>query len=124
MPASTNPFSDNTSIQITLHRNGNPNLDDQLAIRYKDDDYYQIFYRDGNQSRENIYCTVLSGEQVDTYIQALFTLLSRDTDPFINVQFYIPCFPTVIYRTSDLRKKEIQNALQQLLPMLTSAARF
>jgi hypothetical protein len=120
----SNPFSDNTSIQIRLHRNANSSYDDRIVIRYKDDDYYQIFFQDGEQSRKNIYCVVLTGEQVDTYIQSLFTLLSRDSDPFTHIQFYIPCFPSVLYETSDLRKGKIQNALKQLLPMLSSAAHY
>lgn len=119
-----NPFTDNTAIQIRLHRNSNPERDDSLAIRYKEDNYYQIFFQDGDSDTKQTFCTVLSGEQVDTYINSLFTLLAADTDPFRHIQFLLPCFPSVLYDIEDLRKGKIRKALKEVLPILTAAAKY
>jgi hypothetical protein len=119
-------FKNASNIQIRLTRNDNPDNDDRIVIRYKDEDTYQIFFQDGNDSLESArtYCTVLSGAELDIYIESLFTLLSRDTDPFRDINFMIPCFPVVQYSPQDLRKGKIRGALKRVMPILYAAARY
>jgi hypothetical protein len=119
-----NPFMNNTNIQIRLTRNHNPKQDDRIVIKYKDENMYQLFFRDGNMNTQHTYCTVLSGEELDIYIQSLFTLLSRDRDPFRSVEFMIPCFPVLQYTAEDLGQMKIRKALKQIMPILYSAAKF
>ena len=119
-------FKNASNIQIRLTRNDNPDNDDRIVIRYKDEDTYQIFFQDGNESLESArtYCTVLSGAELDIYIESLFTLLSRDTDPFRDINFMIPCFPVVQYSPQDLRKAKTRGALKRVMPILYAAARY
>lgn len=116
-------FRDNTNIQIRLTRNENQKEDDKIVIRYEDEDTYQIFFRDGNTDMKKpaTYCTVLSGEEVDTYLESLFTLLVRDGDPFQEIQFNIPCYPTLMYQIQELRGGKLRSTLKTILPILSIA---
>ncbi len=118
------PFTESTSIQIRLTRNDNPAQDDRIVIRYKDENIYQLFFQDGNMNTKQTYCTVLSGEELDVYMESLFTLLVRDNDPFQNINFMIPCFPVVQYDVQDLRGKKLRHTLQRIMPLLHSAAKY
>ena len=118
------PFSNSSSIQIRLTRNDNPSDDDRIVIKYKDENIYQVFFQDANVVKRVTYCTVLSGEELDIYVESLFTLLTRDNDPFENINFMIPCFPVVQYSVQDLRKGKIRKALQAVMPILHSAAKY
>ncbi len=118
------PFTNSGSIQIRLTRNDNPAQDDRIVIKYKDENMYQIFFQDGNTNVKQTYCTVLSGEELDLYIESLFTLLVRDNDPFESINFMIPCFPVVQYDIQDLRGKKLRNTLQRIMPLLHSAAKY
>lgn len=119
-----NPFANSTNIQIRLTRSEDPDQDDRIVIKYKDEDIYQVFFRDGNAFKQLTYCTVLSGEELDVYIQSLFTLLSRDRDPFRSIEFMIPCFPVLQYHAEDLGKGKVRKALQRVMPILYSAAKY
>lgn len=120
------PFSCATNLQIRLHRNRNEDQDDRIAIRYKGEDLYTLFYRSGNSSLETprTYSVILTGEELDLYLESLFTLLVRDTDPFLHIQFDLPCFPSVLYSIQDLRQGKIRKALWNLLPLLTNGGCF
>jgi hypothetical protein len=118
------PFSSSGNIQIRLTRNDNPDQDDRIVIRYKDENIYQIFFQDGNTIKKTTFCTILSGEELDIYVDSLFTLLSKDRDPFQHVNFMIPCFPVVQYTMADLRKTSIRETMKQLMPILHSAAKY
>ena len=118
------PFADNTCIQIRLLRNDRASKDDRIAIRRADDDIYELFYQDGQmKNKDKMYVCLLSGEELDIYLQSLFTLLVRDQDPFTYIQFLLPCFPTVLYDIQDLRKGKIRQALFDLLPVLQNTSR-
>jgi hypothetical protein len=67
---------------------------------------------------------ILTGEELDTYLSSLFTLLVRDTDPFAHIQFDLPCSPSLLYTIQDLRSGKIRKALWDILPLLSSAGRF
>jgi hypothetical protein len=119
------PFRTSTNIQIRLTRSEDESEDDRIAIRYKDEDMYQLFFRDGNtKGKPQTYCTVLSGEELDVYIESLFTLLARDRDPFRSVEFQIPCFPCVQYNVEDFRQGKLRTALKDLMPVLYAAAKY
>lgn len=120
------PFSCATNLQIRLHRNRNEDQDDRIAICYKGEDLYHLFYRSGNSSLETprTYIVILTGEELDLYLESLFTLLVRDTDPFTQIQFDLPCVPSLLYSIQDLRQGKIRKALWNLLPLLTTGGRF
>lgn len=121
-----NVFRSSCNIQIRLLRNNNEKQDDRIVIRYKDEDTYQIFFQDGNTNAKhpNTYCTVLSGEELDIYVESLFTLLVRDKDPFEAIEFQIPCFPCLRYEIPDLRGGKLRGALKRILPILYAAVKI
>lgn len=121
-----NPFANSGSIQIRLTRDENPRNDDRIVMKYKDENMYQIFFQDGNTNAYKVptYCTVLSGAEVDVYIESLFSLVARDRDPFRTIEFQIPCFPALQFETEDMRKGKIRNALKRVMPILHSAAKY
>ena len=119
-------FSDPKSIQIRLTRNSNEEQDDRIVIRYKDEGIYQLFFQDGNTNLEkpNVYCTVLTSEELDTYVDSLFTLLKFDRYPFESVEFQIPCFPCIQVYPGDLRNETLRDTLKRIMPVLYSAAKY
>lgn len=123
--SSTNIFKNGSYIQIRLLRDNNETHDDRIVIRYKDEDYYQIFFMDGNTTSKHptTYCTVLSGAELDVYVESLFTLLVRDKAPFEAIEFQIPCFPCLRYEIPDLRGGKLRGALKRIMPILYGAAK-
>lgn len=119
-------FSDPKSIQIRLVRSDDENKDDRILIRYKDEDIYQLFFQDGNTmaKKPSTYCTVLTAEEVDTYLESLLTLLAFDRDPFQRVEFQIPCFPCVQVLPKDFRNDTLRETLKCIMPVLYSAAKY
>jgi hypothetical protein len=117
-------FTSSANIQIRLTRNEDPSEDDRIVIRYKDENMYQIFFQDGGMVRPMTYCTVLTGEELDIYMESLFTLVAKDRDPFRSIEFQIPCFPALQYYPADMTKGKIRGALQRVMPILYASARF
>jgi hypothetical protein len=117
-------FASSANIQIRLTRNDDPSEDDRIVIRSKGEDIYQLFFQDGGMMFPRTYCTVLSGEELDTYIESLFILLSRDRDPFRSVEFQIPCFPTLQFYAEDMAKGKVRGALKRVMPILYAAAKY
>jgi len=119
-------FANSSYIQIRLTRDEEPENDDRITIRYKDENMYQLFFQDGNTLSLNprTYCTVLSGEELDVYFESLFTLVSRDRDPFRSIEFQIPCLPAVQFDVSDMRKGKVRGALKRIMPILYAAAKY
>jgi hypothetical protein len=122
MSTSSSPFTNGGNIQIRLTRNDNADEDDRIVIRYKDEDIYQIFFQDGYVKKP--YCTVLTGEELDVYVESLFVLLARDNDPFLSVEFQIPCFPSLQYTPEDLREGKLRGTLKRIMPLLRSASKY
>ncbi len=119
------PFKDNTLIQMRLLRSSNIKEDDRIALRRVDDDLYALYYRDGQLlNKKNLYVCELTGEQVDTYFQSLFALLSRDRDPFTQIQITPPCFPSVLYNIDDLDCRCLRQKILDLLPILQESSRI
>ena len=113
------------NIQIRLTRNDDADYDDRICIRYKDEDVYQLFFQDGNSCfKPPVYCTVLTSEELDVYIESLFVLLSRDRDPFRSIEFQIPCFPALQFEVSDMRNGKIRSTLKRIMPILYGAAKY
>jgi len=117
-----NIFKSSTNIQLRLCRDSNEERDDRLVIKYKDEDTYQIYFRDGNSLNPTTYCTVLSGDQLDIYLDSLFTLLARDIDPFQAIDIQIPCFPVLRYDVQDLGDETLSSTLKSIMSVLYAAA--
>jgi hypothetical protein len=112
-------------IVIHLIRKGsNPDgsNDDYIILKWKGEDTYQLWYHDGNcRVVDKHHVTVLSGEELDTYLQSLFTLLRHDREAFSCVQFDIPCCPSIMFYPQDLKKKIVRKTLNRILPLLCVA---
>lgn len=117
-------FTTSTNIQIRLTRNDDETQDDRIVIKYKGEDMYQLFFRDGGMANPTTYCTLLSSEELDVYIESLFALVSRDRDPFQTIEFQIPCFPALQYEVKDMQKGKIRGALKSVMPILYAAAKY
>jgi hypothetical protein len=117
-------FKTSANIQIRLTRNDDEDQDDRIVIKYKDEDIYQLFFQDGGMVNPVTYCTVLTSDELDVYIESLFALVSRDRDPFRSIEFQIPCFPTLQYDVEDMQKGKIRCALKRVMPILYAAAKY
>lgn len=121
-----NPFKDSSNITIRLIRKGDGNdetgdRDDHIAIVYNDVDSYIVYYKDTNAMHRLTHSTVLTGDELDTYLHGLFFLLTRDKDPFHFIQFNIPCLPCIFLSVQDLRLKGVKRTLlNEILPLMSS----
>jgi hypothetical protein len=120
-----NPFTDSSNISIRLIRKGDGSNedgtnDDRIAIVYNGDDSYILYYRDANAKEGMTHTSVLTGDELDTYLQSLFYLLTHDKDPFCAVQFNIPCMPCIFLSVEDLRLKGVKRTLYEILPLMSS----
>ncbi len=121
-----NPFKDSSNITMRLIRKGDGGdesgeHDDHIAIVYNGEDSYIVYYKDANAMKEMTHTTVLTGDELDTYLYGLFFLLTRDKDPFRYIQFNIPCMPCVFLSVQDLRLKGVKRTLlQEILPLMSS----
>jgi hypothetical protein len=118
-------FNSEKTIQILLIRKSDHSQpDDTINIQHKGEDTYHVYYHDGNWSESTRYhMTVLSGAELDQYIEGLFTLVARDRDAFERVQFNIPCYPAVLYSPRDLLRDDIRQSLTDMMSLLYSAER-
>lgn len=127
-----NPFANATNIQIRLTRPDEPQYkDDRISICYnKYTDLYDLYYKDGSNcckekcKKTRMYHVELTGEELDTYLDSLFLLVRRDSDPFDKLQVEVPCFPVVIFDIEDLSKPAIRNSLKNLMPLVVSVERI
>ena len=115
------PFKINSNIQIRLIRDlDESSQDDRICIAYKGEDTYHLFYQDACMKTPTPYRIILTGVELDTYFESLFTLLSNDRIPFDRIQFDIPCCPSMIYSIKDINSSVIRNALMKLMPLCKS----
>lgn len=107
-------------IQIILPRNDNVKDDDKIIIHYKGEDIYHLTYVNGHNTttEKTRHRIVLSGEELDVYMEALFTMLPLDRIPFKGIEFHILCFPCVRYEIKDLEKESLQDILMKIMPLL------
>lgn len=121
-------MSNITAVPITLRlirSNKGPNMDDIIKIKHWDieeDEKYQIQYMDADSDTVNgtIHhsSTYLTGEQVDAYMRSLFTLLTRDADPFASLQIQAPGFPSILLDIDELKKERVRQSILDVLPVL------
>ena len=124
----TDPFTCSTNTTIRLIRkslNGtdaDSDTDDRIAIVHEGEDTYSLYYRDSDmKNKTSCHYKILDGAELDTYIENLFFLLTRDKDPFRSIQFNIPCMPGFIFTIDDLKSKGLRKALNYTLPLLKTA---
>lgn len=123
----SNPFSDSSNIQIRLIRStelDNEKADDRICIVYSGEDSFTLYYKDANATRNLTHLCNFTGDDLDTYLRNLFFLLTRDRDPFRSIQFNIPCCPTILLLMDDLRKKGVKEALNEILPLMSSCLKI
>lgn len=121
-------MSNIASLPITLRllrKDKGAKKDDIIKIKSWDVDVeekYQIEYKDGEANTDTGVTyhssTFLTGEQVDTYMQSLFVLLTRDADPFESFQIMGPGFPCILLPIAELKKERVRQAILDLLPVL------
>jgi hypothetical protein len=124
MPSSPVP------ITLRLLRKGytNKSEDDVITIFRESDDYdsdyenYRLRYVDGGSDDRVRHETYLTGDQLDSYLASLFSLVSADTEPFDSVQVLAPGFPSVLFNAS--RINTVKDHLLNLLPLLTNVQRI
>ena len=120
------PCVSNLPIKLRLLRVDEPaSKDDIITISGNDNIGYSITYVDnftdtkkGSTTHETLM--YMSGEEVNTYLESLISLLLSDLDPFYGLQIQAPGFPNILLPIPALRKKKTQHAIFNLLPLLTN----
>lgn len=121
-------MSNIASIPISLRlirKNKSAKKDDIIKIKFWDieeDEKYQIDYVDGDADTDSgksyHSSTYLTGDQVDSYMNSLFVLLTRDADPFESFQIAAPGFPCILLPIQELKKERVRQAIVDVLPVL------
>jgi hypothetical protein len=110
-----------------LRPNKAAGYDDIVKIYRVDfeDDCYKIIYEDndaatdsGTVKHESV--RYYSGDDLDTYLSSLFTLLTRDADPFESLQIAAPGFPSILLHVGQLKKATVRQEILNVLPLLTN----
>lgn len=118
------PFKDSTNITFRLLKSGSDNYDEKkddiITIVHQGDDLYHVYYRDGEWKEDFSHMTALTGDELDTYLENMFFLLTRDAQPFRSIQLNIPCMPLILLRVEDLKKKGIRRSFREILPLMCS----
>ncbi len=115
-------------ITIRLLRPGLDASKDDIVKIYQQDpavDMYKVTYIDQQADSDSgtirhdsvVY---MNGEQMQTYIESLFTLLTRDIEPFNKFQLVAPGFPCILLTVDELKKAKTREAILNVLPMLTN----
>ena len=101
-----------TSLKITLHRNGDANSDDVIRITPFMDEFKIEFVGRVDKIKHFHYATQ---EQAVQYVGDLLYLLPNDADPYENMQFDFPCFPSVMFKVADLDDKTVRRTVRDRL---------
>ena len=117
-----------SNVPITLRllrKDKTAKKDDIIKIHYYSDpdtELYMIDYKDPESDTQSgvVHHSSewLTGEEVDTYLDSLFTLLTRDDDPFEKFQISAPGFPNILLKIDDLKKARVREAIHNVLPVL------
>lgn len=121
-------MSNIASLPITLRlirKDKGPKKDDIIKIKSWDVDVeekYQIDYVDGDaltySGTSHHSSSFLTGDQIDSYLSSLFTLLTRDQDPFESFQIMAPGFPCILLPVEELKKERVRQSILNVLPVL------
>jgi hypothetical protein len=107
----TNLFSKCAPIEILLHRDEDKKNDDIILIKkYKDNDY-SISFKDNRSKIPLRNTSGLTKGQVLQYMNIALRLLTKDVDPFKNIQLNIPHMPVILLPTK--LKEEDRNLLNE-----------
>jgi hypothetical protein len=103
-----------------LRPNKSASHDDVIKIHGNEASGYYIVYStpDTKSSQESLM--LFTGEEVDTYLSSLFTLLTKDADPFESLQVLAPGFPSIMLPIDVLKKGTVRQSLFDVLPLLTN----
>ena len=120
-----NPFHDSSNISIRLvQKDGKEENDDRIVIVYKGEDTYHVYYKDGYNRNGMTHCVVLTGAELDTYLESLIDLLNLDSDPFRSIQLNIPCMPSIMLSMKSLKEEGLKTLLANILPLLSSCLKI
>lgn len=110
---------------LLIRKDQGPKKDDIIKIKswdIEEEEKYQIEYTDSDANLRDgsIHhsSTFLTGEQVDTYMNSLFTLLTRDAAPFDQFQISAPGFPCILLSIDELKKERVRQSILDVLPVL------
>lgn len=114
------------TLRLIRKNSSNKSEDDVITIfretnDYKDDyESFKVRYVDGQASvKHEMY---LSGNELDVYLNSLFSLVSSDTEPFESLQVLAPGFPSVLFNASHVNV--VKDHLLSVLPLLTDVQRI
>lgn len=116
-------------ITLRLIRKGceNKTEDDVISIFRESDNYncdydnYRLRYLDGDSDERIRHEMYFTGNELDSYLASLFSLISADTEPFESIQVLAPGFPSVLFEAC--RVYAVKDHLLTLLPLLTNVQR-
>ena len=96
----------NRQIQIRFIRRGHndPSRDDILKITKLGENSLRLVYMEKNQYDEFTDILQVNYTQFMAYMYRTITLLTLDEDPFQSVQFFVPCYPTLLLSVTTLKE--------------------
>lgn len=90
-----------TRLTFFLIRNTNGYDDDKVIVSPVNDDF-KIQYVSNKVNDSFHHFFYASGTETYAYIYDLLFALKRDTAPYESIQVNIPCFPSVIYKVTEM----------------------
>lgn len=119
-------FNTSSNVVLRLIRKNkesedNKTCDDLLAIECVNNNKYKVYYKDSNtlNSSKRIHESTLTSDVLNSYIDSLLFLLSKDTDPFATVQFNVPCAPVILLKVEELASSSMRKHILNILPMVS-----
>jgi hypothetical protein len=106
------------AIEMRFIRNPNSisgRTDDVLRITKLGENSVRAVYTEISGAERVIDSMVMSYQQFIVYVYRLFFMLTLDDDPFVSVQLFIPCYPTILLKVANLHKN-----INIILEMLAS----
>jgi len=109
-----------SSVSIRLIRNDNAASDDLIIVK-RDDDYISVKYTDRQCNHTVVNRLTLHSTGLSQYIQNMGYLFMRDTDPFRQMQFNFPGFPTFLTTRESISNIDTQNALMEIADIVNDS---
>jgi hypothetical protein len=100
---------------ITIFLTRKNKKDDVISIRPSEEcrDCYEVKYRDDDSS--SAYRFQDEWQNVEAYLSQIFAVLPFDQDPFQNVQFSLPAYPSILLKPSDTLNPEVMEPLWAMM---------
>jgi hypothetical protein len=113
-----------SSVSINLIRNNsyceNSYTDDMVTIMFKNDTIH-VKYTDRQSNETTKHALTLEKNGLAKYIKNIGYLFLTDTEPFTQIQFNFPGFPSYMLTREALKNTDTQDALMEIASMVNES---